>query len=115
MYTATTAKTRANRVRSYVTNDVLESSPEKLIMKVYDFAIAKCKAHDLEKTNAALNELIFALNFDIKEAGEISIGLLKLYKFCQEQMRKRNYIIVEKILTDLRESWISILKQQNKL
>ena len=30
-------------------------------------------------------------------------------------MRKRNYNIVEKILTELRDSWMVILKQQGKL
>jgi flagellar protein FliS len=115
MYAATAYKQRTNRAKSYVVNNVLEATPEKLIMKIYDFAILKCKARDLEKTNAALNELIYALNYDTEEVGEISIGLLKLYKFCQEQMRKRNYDIVEKILTDLRDTWADMLKQQGKL
>ncbi len=115
MYTAADTRTRPNRAKNYLTNSVLETTPEKLIMKVYDFAIAKCRAHNLEKTNAALNELIFALNYDSKEVSEVSLGLLKLYKFCQEQMRKRNYDIVEKILSDLRDSWTVVLRQQGKL
>jgi len=116
MYTAATAnRSRVNRANSYVVNSVLETTPEKLIMKVYDFAIAKCKSRDLEKTNSALNELIFALNYDTDEVREISLGLLKLYKFCQDQMRKRNYGVVEKILSDLREAWLDVLKQQGKL
>jgi flagellar protein FliS len=115
MYTSAPVKNRANRAKAYVTNNILDTTPEKLLIKIYDFAIMKCKAHELEKTNGALNELIFALNYDSKEVGEVSLGLLRLYKFCQDQMRKRNYDIVEKILTDLRESWTEVLKQQGKL
>ena len=109
------SRAKYNRAQSYVVNDVLEASPEKLIMKIYDFAIAKCSAHDIIKTNAALNELIYALNYDTKEVEQVSIGLLKLYRFCQDQMRKRNYDIVLKILTELRDTWTKALKQIGKL
>lgn len=115
MYTATNTRNRFNRAQSYVMNDVLEATPEKLIMKIYDFAIAKCNAHDIIKTNAALNELIYALNYNTKEVEEVSIGLLKLYRFCQDEMRKRNYDIVLKILTELRDTWTTALKKIGKL
>lgn len=116
MYTSTAVKSKTNnRAKAYVTNNILDTTPEKLLIKIYDFAIKGCRTHSLEKTNGALNELIFALNYDTKEVEEVSIGLLKLYKFCQEQMRKKNYDIVEKILTELRESWVNVLKQQGKL
>lgn len=115
MYTSTNTRNRFNRAQNYVTNELLEATPEKLIMKIYDFAIAKCKAKDIIKTNAALNELIYALNYDTKEVEEISLGLLKLYKYCQEEMRKRNYDVVLKILLELRETWTVALKKIGKL
>lgn len=94
-----------NRANAYVTNEIMDASPQKLIMKIYDFAISQCKNENLEKTNKALMELINALRFDTEEVSEISIGLKKLYEFCQDQMRKKNYDIVLQILTDLRETW----------
>ena len=76
----------------------LNASPQKLIMKIYDFAITQCRNKNLEKTNKALAELINALRFDGEEVSEISTGLRKLYEFCQDQMRKKNYDIS---LTDI--------------
>ena len=61
----------------------------------------------LEKTNKAIMTLITGLRFDDQESIEISIGLKRLYEFCQDQMRQQNYDIVEKILMELRATWIS--------
>ena len=101
----TTESFNNNRANAYVTNEIIDASPQKLIMKIYDFAIAHCKNENLEKTNKALSELINALRFDGEEVSEISIGLKKLYEFCQDQMRKKNYEVVLRILTELRETW----------
>ena len=101
----TTESYNNNRAAAYVNNEILNASPQKLIIKIYDFAILQCKNKNLEKTNKALTELINALRFDGDEVSEISLGLKKLYEFCQDQMRKKNYDIVLKILTDLRETW----------
>jgi flagellar protein FliS len=90
---------------AYLANEILNASPQKLLLKVYDFAIAQCKNKNLEKTNKALSELINALRFDDKDSYDIAIGLKQLYEFCQDQMRKKNYDIVVKILTELRETW----------
>ena len=73
-------------------------------MRIYDFAIVNCQKHNMIKTNDALQVLINALNFDNPAAKEISIGLFRLYQFCQDQMRKRKYEIVQKVLTELKES-----------
>jgi flagellin-specific chaperone FliS len=78
-----------------------------LLLRIYDFAIAHCKNRNLEKTNKALMTLITGLRFDDPESVEISIGLKRLYEFCQDQMRQKNYDIVERILLELRETWIS--------
>ena len=101
----TTESFNNNQVNAYVTNEIMDASPQKLIMKIYDFAISQCRNENLEKTNKALTELINALRFDSEEVSEISIGLKKLYEFCQDQMRKKNHAIVLQILTDLRETW----------
>ncbi len=95
----------------YLVKEIMEATPEKLLIKIYDFAILHCQKQDLSKTNNALQELIKSLNFEDEKAKEISIGLLKLYQFAQDQMRKRNYDIVLKILTDLRETWLQVFEQ----
>ena len=74
-------------------------------MKIYDFAIAQCKNRNIEKTNKALMTLQTALRYDDKDSVEISNSLRSLYEFCQDQMRQRNYNVVERILTELRDSW----------
>lgn len=108
MYNSTMNRGRAKRVNAYLVKDVLDASPQKLLLKVYDFAIANCRKNDLERTNKALNELIGALNFESNETREFSLGLMSLYQFCQDQMRKGKTKVVEKILVELRESWVDI-------
>ena len=95
---------------AYLANEVLEATPEKLLLKVYDYAIAKSMKGDLENTNKALSLLGGALRFEEGESKEISIGLKRLYDFCQDQMRNKNYELVNNILTELRESWLKIFK-----
>lgn len=104
MYSAT-AYSHANKLNKYLTNDIVSASPEQLIMKVYDFAILQCQRNNMLKTNEAIQVLINSLNFEDPQAKEISVGLLKLYHFCQEQMRKNKTDIVLQILTELRDTW----------
>jgi len=104
----TTESYNNNRANVYITNEIMDASPQKLIMKIYDFAISQCKNKNLEKTNRAIAELINALRYDGEEVSAVSIGLKKLYEFCQDQMRKKNYDIVLQILTELRETWSKV-------
>ena len=110
MNTTAYSQNKTTQLNPYLVKEILEASPQKLLLKIYDFAITNCQLHDMLKTNRALDELINALNFEDEKAREISIGLLKLYQYCQEQMRKKNYDIVYKILVDLRDAWITIFK-----
>lgn len=114
MYSSVAAKT-SNRKNPYLRNDIIESSQEKLLLKVYDYALSNCKQKNIEKTNKAINELIFGLRFDEEKLENISAGLFRLYNFCKDQMRKRNYDLTYKILSELRESWVEAFKQQGKL
>ncbi len=100
------------QVNKYLANDILNASPEQVIMKVFGFAIQSCQRHDMIKTNEALQVLINALNFDNPEAKEISVGFFRIYRFCQDQMRKRNYEIVYKTLSELKESWETALAKR---
>lgn len=105
-----------NALNTYRQKEIMEASPQKLLLKVYDFAIQQCRLKNLEKTNNALRVLIDSLNFHDEQAREVSVGLLKLYQYAQEEMRKRNYDIVLRILTDLRDTWKrSFLESQGGL
>lgn len=95
-----------DRLKQYQMKDILDATPQQLLIKIYDFAILNCNKKNLAKTNAALQELINTLRFD-DQCKEISTGFYRLYLYCQEEMRKKNYPIVLKILTELRESWIN--------
>lgn len=106
MYSSTFTVTKQNRLNQYLVNDITEATPQQLLIKIYDFAIINCKKQNLAKTNEALQVLINALSFDNKEVTEVSTGLLKLYQYCKNEMRNKNYTVVYKILTELKESWI---------
>jgi flagellar protein FliS len=98
--------------KNYLIKEIMEATPQKLLIKVYDFALVQIKKKDFVKTNNAIQVLIDSLRFEPEQAKEISIGLLKLYKFCQDQMRQKNYEIVYTILSDLKNSWNEVFNSQ---
>ena len=101
-----------NKANAYLVKEILEATPQKLLIKIYDYAIVHCRKGDMLKTNNALQELINALNYDVEEAKEVTKGLLMLYQFCQDQMRKGNSEIVSEILSTLKETWISAFNKE---
>ena len=101
-----------SKINPYLTNQILSSSPEQLLIKVYDFAVVNSEKKDMIKTNTAIQELIGFLRFDDETYKDLAVSLLRLYQFCQDQARKNNYDVVTKILTELRESWLQAI--QNK-
>jgi len=111
MYNSSTFGNPHKQINAYLAKDIFESSQEKLLIRVYDFAITNCKKGEMVKTNNAIGELISALNFDDPKAKPISVGLMKLYQFCQEQMRQKNTEVVYKILSDLRDTWLTVFKK----
>ncbi|MCX6150713.1 MAG: flagellar protein FliS [Ignavibacteriales bacterium] len=102
--------TQNNRLNQYLVKEILEASPQQIIIKIYDFAIASCSRHDLIKTNNAIQELINALRFDDQNSREIAVGLFRLYYYCQEEMRNGNHDSVKQVLTDLRDAWVNAIK-----
>lgn len=101
-----------SKINPYLANQVLQSSPEQLLIKVYDYAIINSEKKDMVKTNSALSELIGFLRFDDETYKDLSISLLRLYQFCQDQARKSNFGLVSKILTELRESWLKAINNK---
>lgn len=112
---AQTNRYSSNAANVYLTKEIMEATPQQLLLKVYNYAIANCQKHDLVKTNNALQELINSLRYEPEEVKDFSIGLLRLYRFCQDEMRKQNYEIVYKILVELRDSWIEAFKKANMM
>lgn len=101
-----------SKLNPYLVNQILNASPEQLLIKVFDFAVVHSEKKDMIKTNTAIQELINFLRFDDDRFKDLAINLLRLYQFCQDQARKGNFEIVTKILTELRESWLQAI--QNK-
>ena len=106
------AYSNRHKMNPYLVNEITNATPAQQIMKVYDFAIVKCQKEDMLKTNEAIQVLIDCLNFTDEAAKPISIGLLRLYQYSQEQMRKKNYKEVHKILSELRDTWREALKNR---
>ncbi|MFZ0390251.1 MAG: flagellar export chaperone FliS [Calditrichia bacterium] len=89
-------------ISTYQQNQILNLSPTELILKIYDLIIISIKKEDISKANSGFTELIASLNFDQKE---IAMGLFRLYRYCQECLRKNQYKQALQVVEDLRESW----------
>jgi len=112
MYNSTFSGNKQTRLNQYLVKEIMEATPQQLVIKVYDFAIVNCQKKNMVKTNDAIQALINSLRFDTDEVRVISVGLFRLYQFCQEEMRQKNYDLVYKILTELRDTWINIFSKK---
>jgi len=101
-YKRNTPSSYKKNVNTYLENQILNSRPEELILKVYDFILLNIKKQNYDKANSGLIELIAALNFDYQD---VSLGLFKLYNYCQNQIRKENWNEAKSIIQDLRDAW----------
>lgn len=93
--------------KGYKTNEIMSLSPVQLILKLYDYIIVNSKRQNYDNVSAGLTQLIAALNFDYQE---VSIGLFRLYRYCQNQSQSGNFAEVEKIVTELRSAWAQAFK-----
>ena len=96
-----------NKHLQYQRNQIMSMTPAQLVLKVYDVAILGCKTKDSGKVSKALVELISALRF---EHGEISLGLFRLYQYCLDSVKIGKFDEVTAILTDLRNTWLTVIK-----
>ncbi len=96
-----------NTFAGYKRNEIMGLTPVQLILRVFDYVIVNSKKHDSAKVNAGLTQLIAALNFDYKD---VSLGLFRLYRYCQDQSRKGNFEEVEKHISELRSAWAEAFK-----
>ncbi len=108
---STKFNSKKSKLNPYLVKEVIEATPQQLFIKTYDLAITSCQKRDLYRTNEAIQQLVSALRYDTPEVRDVSIGLLKLYQYCQAQMRKKNYSEVLHILTELRKSWLDAINK----
>lgn len=77
-------------------------SPDKIIVRTYDFFIISCERRDLVQMNKALLHLMESLNFAYNEE---STRLYRLYEYCQKCIFKKKYDEALYIITELRQAW----------
>jgi len=102
--------TRRNVHNTYKVQEISTSSPEKLILHLYDYAIKGCALKDESQASAGLRELIDALNFD--DGGEIAVGLFLLYEYALRSVKQSAYDTPLRILRELRETWHTAMAQR---
>lgn len=95
-------KKGSTKVPSYVEQEVLSWSKEKLILKMYDLFIVSNKRRDIEKMTKVLVELMSSLNFDYEDT---STRLYRLYEYCQRCIHQKKYDEALHIIRELRDTW----------
>lgn len=93
----------ALRMRQYQQQAVVTSSPELLIIKIYDFCVASCHRNDRTRLRQGLVHLIGSLNFE--GGGEIAQRLHAIYLFCLNESIAGDLQIVREVLEELRDTW----------
>lgn len=93
----------ANRMRQYQQQAIASSSPEQLILKLYDLGIQCCLQGNRSKLRAVLAELVGSLNFE--GGGDIADRLYSLYDYCIAESVEGDLEIVREVLGGLREAW----------
>jgi flagellin-specific chaperone FliS len=105
----TKADYRAGNVAdAYRTQQVLSTSPERLVLMAYDYVLAGCNVQDKTKASRGLAELIDALDFS---QGDIAVGLLRLYQYAMDRVREGDFDGAVSIIRPLREAWGTALRE----
>ncbi|MCX6156129.1 MAG: flagellar protein FliS [Candidatus Kapabacteria bacterium] len=99
------------KVPSYLEQEVLSWSKEKIILKMYDLFIVSCKRSDVSKMSRVLIELMGALNFEYEET---STRLYRLYEYCQRCIFQKKYEEALHIIQELRETWAKAFNMEQQ-
>ncbi len=97
-----------NATLVYQRQAIMNASPLKLVVKMYDLLIQASYREDDKKVREILSGLIQGLNFDYEPAGQ----LFELYRYCQELSRKHRFDEVREILEPLRNTWEEVANNQ---
>ena len=95
-------------MRKYQQQSVTSSSPQQLVVKLYDIGISACLAGDRQRVRGALVELIGGLNFE--NGGDIAARLHSLYEFCLNESAEGNLDVVCDLLMNLRDAWKEVAR-----
>ena len=90
-------------LQQYQRQAILSSSPEQLVLKLYDFGVQACLRGDRAKLRMVLVELVSSLNFE--KGGELASRLYTLYEYCLAQSAEGDLSAVGDLLSGLREAW----------
>lgn len=90
------------KIPSYLEQEVLSWSKEKIILKMYDLFIVSCKRNDVQKMSRVLVELMGSLNFEYEDT---STRLYRLYEYCQRCIFQRKFDEALFIIQELRDTW----------
>ena len=91
------------RMRQYQRQAIVSASPDQLIAKLYDIAVAACRREDRAKLRAVLVELIASLNFE--KGGEVAQRLHALYEYCLLECGSGDLTAIAELLDGLRTAW----------
>lgn len=100
------AVVRKKLAASFRDEEILNATPDKLMIKVYDYVIGACNRKDRDKATTGLVQLIDSLNFDYTDE---ALGLLNLYRYCLKNLKEDGFDKVVDIMNQLKESWIEAL------
>lgn len=90
-----------NAQLAYQKQSVMDASPLKLVVKMYDLALQASYREDQQKMRDILSTLIAGLDFDHAPADD----LFELYRYCQDLARKGKYEEFREILEPIRDTW----------
>jgi flagellin-specific chaperone FliS len=92
---------------AYRREHLLNLTPVQVIKRLYDTAIFACKKKDFSLAHRAITQLILGLNFDYEE---MAGGLMGLYMYSKECIRKGDIAQATSVLEELREAWVQAFK-----
>lgn len=92
----------------YQRQAIMNASPLKLVVKMYDLLIQATYRQEDKKVREILSGLIQGLNFDYEPAGQ----LFELYRYCQDLSRKQRFEEIREILEPLRDTWEEVSNQK---
>jgi len=95
-------KNDGKKIPSYLEQEVLSWSKEKIILKMYDLFIVSCKRNDSAKMSRVLIELMGSLNFEFEET---ATRLYRLYEYCQRCVFQKKFDEALYIIKELRDTW----------
>lgn len=91
------------RMRQYERQAIATATPEQLVAKLYDLAVAACHRGDRTKLRAVLVELTGSLN--LEAGGDLAGRLHAIYEFCLRESAVGDLGPLAEILGGLREAW----------